>query len=93
MRRYNRWFRRHRIVVENTIARIKEWSIVRVPFRGDINDQSDLFMLSAQLTARMMRIRDAAPRNITDIRTRRMAVWEQQLGQALWVDSDNTDAY
>ena len=94
MREFNTIFRSMRLVVENSIARIKEWSIVGTEYRGNINKQGMYFDLCARLTARMMRVRDKYPRTIEGILSRTFSEdWEQELGWALFVDAENPDMY
>lgn len=57
----NRLIYRYRVVVENSIAQIKLWRIVKDPYRGKIDDQPFLWVVASRLTAYIMRVRNAYP--------------------------------
>ena len=61
-------------------------------YRGNLNDQGENFLLCAQLTARMMRIRDSYPRGKKFLEGRKEE-WEVELGEGLYVDPADPEAY
>ena len=77
---------RYRVVVENSIGQIKQWRIVKDPYRGNIDDQPYLWLVASRLTAYIMRMRDTYPRGEKFLRGD-MEQWEADLKDILWLDS------
>lgn len=77
---------RYRVVVENSIGQIKQWRIVKDPYRGNIEDQPYLWLVASRLTAYIMRMRDTYPRGEKFLRGD-MEQWEADLKDILWLDS------
>jgi hypothetical protein len=70
MKLYNRRQRKLRVVVEQTFGMIKQWKIVGNSFyRADLDQQGRNFVLATQLTARLMRVRNAYPRGESWLRS------------------------
>ena len=94
-KRYNRKQRYLRVVVEQTIGLIKQWKIVsEEAYRGDLDDQGLNFTLCTQLTARIMRIRNAYPRGDKFMRGE-LEDWEKEMHDegCLFVDPTCPELY
>ena len=90
---HNRTQRYLRVPVEQTFGMISHFKIVgNTKFRGDLVLQGENFLLCTQLTARMMRLRDSYPRGKKFLEGQKEA-WEVALGEGLYVDPDDPEAY
>lgn len=82
---------RYRVVVENSIAQIKLWRIVKDPYKGNIEDQPFLFLVASRLTAFIMRKRNAYPRGENFFKGE-LEEWEVDLKDYLWLETMNNMA-
>ena len=95
LKQMNKVQRYLRCPIEQTFGLIKQWEIVgEAPFRGSLDQQGENFMLCTQLTARIMRVRNAYPRGVKWMRGE-MEDWEREWaanGQ-LYVDPLHPELY
>lgn len=94
LRTHNRKQRHLRVVIEQTLGMIKQYKIVANKTRGRLETQGLYFVLCTQLTARAMRVRNAYPRGQKWLnQAGEYEEWERELGENLYVDPEDPDAY
>ena len=95
LKQMNKVQRYLRCPIEQTFGLIKQWEICGdTPFRGSLDQQGQNFLLCTQLTARLMRVRNAYPRGEKWMRGE-MEDWELewQANGRLYVDPLHPELY